>query len=517
MSLAIVARRDGDVFQARMFWLHAARLLDEEGGIVRVGFESGRKGFDDVWVEYKEGRGYQDHFGNSLQVERLQCKWHATPGTFTHLDLIKPEYINASSISLLQRALDAFRADTAGGIMSRLSLVTNHTVDRDDSLCRHQLIRTKSFNLDLDKLFSGKTTRSETGKLRKVWCDHLGIDEDELRAFCARLSFNTSRESLDGLRERLDDICRVNGLVRPEFNASVTPYDSNIFEWVGQRRTVFDRKSLRDKCEQEGLLATPIMSGVQYGIKSFDHPLDRLENRCVQVLNLVPDFDGRTIRDVTAWRDTLMPKLKDFLIAVPTADGRIRLAIEAHVTLAFAAGAVLNTKSGRLVELEQRSPNLKVWAPDDEPVSADQPAWDFSKIELDPSGSGTAIAVSLTRDAEAAVKRYLSSNQNIKVRQLISAVPRGGPSATAVSSGAHANKLAEKLADWMKRDRETNSPASNERFHLFISAPNAFTFYLGRQLPVMSPLTLYEFDFENQIDGSYQPSLSYPEIIPIDR
>ncbi|MCA2970051.1 MAG: hypothetical protein INH43_16170, partial [Acidobacteriaceae bacterium] len=63
MTQAVVTRRDGDVFQARMFWLHAARLLDEQSPIVRVGFESGLKGFDDVWVEYDPARAPQDHLG----------------------------------------------------------------------------------------------------------------------------------------------------------------------------------------------------------------------------------------------------------------------------------------------------------------------------------------------------------------------------------------------------------------------------------------------------------------------
>lgn len=66
MTQAVVTRRDGDVFQARMFWLYAARLLDEGSPIIRVGFESGLKGFDDIWVEYDPLRAPQDHRGNSM-------------------------------------------------------------------------------------------------------------------------------------------------------------------------------------------------------------------------------------------------------------------------------------------------------------------------------------------------------------------------------------------------------------------------------------------------------------------
>jgi len=511
MTQAVVTRRDGDTFQARMFWLKAARLLDEHGCIVRVGFEHGPKGFDDVWVEYEPDRAPQDQFGNALHVERMQCKWHATPGTFTHQALIDPAYVNATSASLLQRALGAFRADRSSGHATRLSLVTNHMVDQADTLSKY--IRSKCLTLDLDGLFSGKTTRSATGQIRKAWCDHLQVDEDELRELCASLSFNSTRESLDALREMLDDACRLNGLVRPEPNASTTVYDSNIFEWVGQRRTVFDRKTFKEKCAQEGLLAAPSKTVSLYGIKSFEHPLDRLEDRCQDVLNLVPEFNDRLIRDDEAWRSSLVPRLQKFLAGVPAPDGRMRLAIEVHATLAFAAGAVLNTKSGRVVELEQRSPTRQLWAHDDRPLTPDLPSWEYVEHELDSNGVGTACAISVTRDTEAAVRRYISQS-GPRIRRLILAAPQGGASARAVASGAHANALAESLASRLKRDRDARAPNDGERYHLFISAPNAFTFYLGRQAPAIAPWTLYEFDFDHQVDGSYWPSLSYPEMNP---
>jgi hypothetical protein len=49
MTQAVIVRRDGDTFQARMFWRSAARLLDPESAIAKVGFEIGPKGFDDVF------------------------------------------------------------------------------------------------------------------------------------------------------------------------------------------------------------------------------------------------------------------------------------------------------------------------------------------------------------------------------------------------------------------------------------------------------------------------------------
>lgn len=52
MTQAVAIRRDGDRFQARLFWKKAARMLMVNSNIARVGFEVGPKSFDDIWVDY---------------------------------------------------------------------------------------------------------------------------------------------------------------------------------------------------------------------------------------------------------------------------------------------------------------------------------------------------------------------------------------------------------------------------------------------------------------------------------
>lgn len=49
------SRLDGDTFQARMFWLNAASLLDPDGAIIRLGFEVGPNRllkFDPIAAEF---------------------------------------------------------------------------------------------------------------------------------------------------------------------------------------------------------------------------------------------------------------------------------------------------------------------------------------------------------------------------------------------------------------------------------------------------------------------------------
>lgn len=508
MTQAVAVRRDGDAYQARMFWMLAAPLLANDGALVRIGFESGTKGFDDAWAEYEPKRAPLDALGRPILVERLQCKWHARPGEYTHKDLTQPEFINATSVSFLQRAHQALAADRARAIQPRLRLMSNYRPSPNDVL--GSLIHTRHYSLRTAELYEGKTARSATGAMRQHWADHLGIDEDELRDLCDSLQFYQTRESLDAVRELLNDRFARFGLKPIDLSASTTEYDAIPFAWAAQGRIEFDRKEFREACQREGILAEPSPRTISFGIKSFEHATDRLEARCDVVLNLVPAFNERFIRDMRAWHGELQPKIQAFLRdASSQAPDRVRLALDAHASLAFAAGTVLDTKSGRVVEIEQRSPNRKIWAPDDEPISSAWPSWQFEIVGVDAGAQGIAVAVCITHDVLPNVQEYLSKHE--PVRQILVAKLTVAAGQQAIVCGAHANQLAEALAAQVKTMRaRSTSPA--ERAGLFIAGPNAFVFYLGRHVQSLKPLTLYEFDFDSAKHATYEPSLSYPEL-----
>ena len=93
MADQVVARQQGDDFQARIFWLEAANLLREELPVQAVMFETGPKAFDDVVVDYAREGAPQDHFGKPILRDHRQCKWHVRPGDFGFNDLIDPVFI----------------------------------------------------------------------------------------------------------------------------------------------------------------------------------------------------------------------------------------------------------------------------------------------------------------------------------------------------------------------------------------------------------------------------------------
>ena len=91
------------------------------------------------------------------------------------------------------------------------------------------------------------------------------------------------------------------------------------------------------------------------------------------MLDFVPVFDERYIRSDADWSGKLYPELREFLVDAASKNmDRLRLALDAHASLAFVAGSILNIKSGRTIEIEQRILAKSVWSADDLPLD---PKW----------------------------------------------------------------------------------------------------------------------------------------------
>nr|WP_245300296.1 SAVED domain-containing protein [Methylocystis bryophila] len=499
----MTVRRDGDTFQARLFWWHAARLLDPESPIIRIGFETGPKGFDDIWVEYDPARGALDQYGDPLRREHMQCKWHVTPDSYGYAHLVDPEFINANARSLLQRAREAqlTYAPEGGGV--RFKLVTNWRLDRKDPL--REMVGSRSGAIRLERLYGSTTDNSKAGAVRKAWREHLGIDETELRRLARTLAFGEAADTLDGLRDHLDILFGLVGLRRIPANQSAFSYDDLVFQWMAQGRLEFDRSGFRSICTREGLLGSAEGGPRVFGVKSFEHAFDRLEERCHAVLDLIPAFDERYIRSEEDWEAKLYPALRTFLQKAAKDHPRLRLALDAHVTLAFAAGSILNIKSGRQVELEQRSTGRRIWAPDDMISNPSWPTLIAETIKLRPDQPDLAVALGLTHDVSADVRRYCDAKLP-NVGRLLILNPSTGSAAQSVACGRHAFDLADAATSAVRAARADGAGL----MHLFIAAPNAFTFFLGQRQTVLGPVRLYEFDFDGGRDRSYTPALTLP-------
>ncbi|TCR76790.1 SAVED domain-containing protein [Rhizobium sp. BK376] len=494
MADAVVARQQGDDFQARWFWLQAANLLRPHGHIERVSFETGPKAFDDVVVEYSSALAPKDEFGRNILRDHMQCKWHVRAGEFGFEDLADPAFSNATSLSFLNRALDAQRQHAPAGDGARFQLVTNW--DARDPLRR--LIVNQTNSLNLTKFYEGGPT-SANGKIRAHWANHLGITEEELRLAVGTLVLNTRVRSAEDIRTHLNDLFESVGMRRIPPSESGFVYDDLIKKLHAQGRKTFDRKSFRDMVADEKLLASdepPARTTI--GVCSFVHAINPIEARATRTLDLVPQFDGRYLREGHDWHGTVYPELRKFILEEAVSTDSLRLILDAHMSLAYAVGAILDVKSGKDIEIEQRSPERRFWSETDTKIDPEWPVLEFSEIAIG-EGSDIAVAVSVTHDVQANVVEHLAKMPEIG--KLIVARFPASASQRAVRSGAHAAAIAESIATRIR------GAGRAPMVHLFIAAPNGLTFFLGRHHRTVGAATVYEWDFEGLRDRDYSPGL----------
>jgi hypothetical protein len=294
------------------------------------------------------------------------------------------------------------------------------------------------------------------------------------------------------------------------------PYDDLIAKLRAQGHTTFTREDIRIICEREGLwrggpqIREP---AVQLGIRSFHRWTEYLEDKTEHMLCLLRHFDGRRIRSIDLWSAAVYPELRRFLRGSLSGPGSYHLYLETHTSIAFTTGYILGGKSGAQVSVVQTTRAGKVvWHPAQAERREATSLWSFEEFGCNDQGPEVAVTVSITWEIRVDVRRYVGSSLPTVGRIIVARIlPEPGP--RAVLDGPHAMMLAEALVSHVRLRRL--GAESEETVHLFIAAPNAFTFFLGQLAAGLGRCRLYEFEFDQGSPRDYWPSLTLP--MPIGR
>lgn len=500
MADAVTARWNGDKYQARVFWQNALNMLATDTVVVEVTFEADApKAFDDVVVKYDPPIASTGPV--RVPATYHQVKWHVElGGRFGYEDFIKPDFIGATSVSLLQRLRDAKKIAPEG---AQFDFVTTYRIRDDDPLS--PLLSGVDRSILLDRLFDGTTDRSKTGRIRKLWREHLGLQTDaQLRDVVSGLRIFDGERSLEELREQINVKAQVVGCLTCRTNSDFR-YDSLAQTLKSRRLNSFNRETLRAILREEGLLEQieqPANTGLSIAIRTF-HGLaaDLGAASPENTLSLTGEFNQRYLRDDRSWQSDIRPRVNAFLSDAARRSGRLRLTLDAHASIAFLAGAVLDVKSGADVTLIQKGRvGFREWRADD---GTENSAVRLAEATTDLRGGGAEIAVAIgisrstERDAAAYVSRALPD-----VGRLLSLTMPTGPGQQNVAGGGHAAQLAEQVANAIRAARAD----PDALVHIFAACPNSVLFYLGQEHRGIAPCVIYEFDFDRAGNKSYQPS-----------
>ena len=498
---AVVPRWHGDNYQSRVFWQNALNLRRPHSCVVEVTFEAdGPKAFDDVVVRYDPavpGSG-----SGRVTADYHQVKWHTdAAGRFGYADLVDPAFIGAVTVSILERLRDASRAAEP---TSRFSFITVYRIKDGDPLAK--LVSANDSSILVERLFDGTGDRSRMGMVRKLWREHLGLDDTALRGILAGFRIFEGHRSLDQLRRDISITAEAVGLLAIGDDTSDFRFDELARSLKARMVNRFDRASFERLLGDEGLLApaAPAREDVlEVAVRSFLGPAaDACDATPDDTLVLAGEFRERYLQDGRDWQRDIRPRVEAFLRErMGKAKGRpIRLSLDAHASIAFLAGAVMDFKSGADVCLVQKGRPVasRTWRPDD---GTSGPRPEATLVDTG-AGSDLAVAISITHDVGPQVSRYVSARLP-SVGRTITFAPARGPSVSAVTGGGHAAAVAEAIAQGIRAARGGDP---DHVVHVFAACPNSLLFFLGQHHRTVAPAIVYEFDFDRRGNKSYQPS-----------
>jgi hypothetical protein len=508
LSNAVIPRLQGDDYQACYFWIKACEMFHSHTKVTKIAFEHDEiKSFDDVVSFYDPP--IRDPNGDLIYADYYQLKFHATQnGAFTWKNLMNPAFINAKSVSFLERLRNGQQQAIAQGYNYRFYIVSPWVIDPSDPLSK--IVSNNSGELRMDKLFDGSGHRSEMGKVRVGWCSHLELQsEDGLKEVLQPLRIISNYRNIEGLLKDLNrELCCVQ--LKPIENGSlINPYSNLIQNLLKNGRKEFTKNELLQICKEENLwigCSKKAEPNKVIGIRSFYRWAENMENETESMLCLLKYFDGRYIKAGVSWNKDIVPEIERYLTSEICSGEKIDIHLDAHSSIAFVVGYCLDPKSGVDVAPVQRNNKREVWRPDKTKTIRDYPDWESDIIVQDNNATDMAVAIGIRHNIVEEVEAYLIT-AGLSVNEIFSYYPNTGAGAAAIIDGTHAYLLADRIVSLLRKQMLMKKKG---RLHVFVAAPNAFCFFLGQLSRVLGQITFYEYDFENGKTGSYSPAVSLP-------
>jgi len=235
-------------------------------------------------------------------------------------------------------------------------------------------------------------------------------------------------------------------------------------------------------------------------IRSF--PEDFRNNKVDETLDLTKFFDTRYIKKEKYWNNEIYNELNNF-ISKRNRKNSYGVYFEAHLSIVFMVGRLLNYKKGIDAFPIQKHDGLKKWDPDNETYNKSN-LWNIEEKDLNNKGGDVALVIGITRKILYNVVKFIE-NKQLNIEQIAYFEIKENIGVDAVKNGAHGKKLANELSNVVS---EKNF--NDKRIHIFASCPSGFMYYLGQRLINFNKITLYEHDFDKKTGDIYFKSFELP-------
>jgi hypothetical protein len=439
--------------------------------------------------------------GSKIPARFVQLKWRVRQSELCSFEtLIRERGGEKSWLQQLHQSWKTLRMRSPVEIW----LVSNWPLD--PGLGR--FIRSRGYEIE-ESLFE-ETPGSKAGKARKLWADHLEIDESELKSFCRDLRLRVNSLSIGELEEKTDDRMGRFGL-RMGANPRAIALDA-IGTWIemGSERKKVTAHDIRRLIESRDLIAhqeaQALPAEMERIVRKNPEVSLWIHGWAKQGFDLTPteeldwtsyfNLTKREIPSQETWNNVLFPELE-----------RVRSRFSGHdfidfrgklpLTGVLAVGFAFQEIAGYSFRAAQPTRGeLFLWRSDAPPTGR---AF-ITSLEEAPDNTSDEILVvfSIVGDARPDVQR-LRERLGSKLRATVYAQPDGGGSGDSIRTAGDATALAHEAKELLKAVR---SRFQASRTHLVLYAPATFCLLLGQKLNSLSPVVSYELTREHDYQQS---------------
>lgn len=273
-------------------------------------------------------------------------------------------------------------------------------------------------------------------------------------------------------------------------------------EGIGIEKFEFDKKIFKGLellgCEKKQ------HKKVTIGIRSFFRGAENLNNKTDNMICFLDKFEGRYLKGEYSWNHDVYSKLEEFIKENMNGDVEYEFLMDTHTSIAFAAGRLLDSKTGiNVIPIQKTATGVQIWDVDNQDNN-EYPTWEVSPETISKDSVDTVIVLNVTHNIYGDVMQYINK-ANIKVGRVINCYLSTKPSNLAIINGTHAKKLSNSLFDIIS---QRSYDEKLGMLHIFSSVPVGFMFFLGQVSRGFGKCILYEHDFEKIKDGLYFPSIS---------
>jgi hypothetical protein len=414
MANQVAARLKGDDYQHLYSWYLALDLLRPGSQVARVVIENEKAwSADDVTLEHTAESGLPDYFYQIKQHSK-HSKSHSTA------QFIEQEGQESSQLQKLFRTWRNLKTQAKGRPIE-IHFISTWTWDSTDKLKNCVSAENNAFTDD----FYRATPRSDIGKLRQQWFDHLGLtpaDIPEFFEFAGALRLWPGFANWEWMKRLVKE--RMGYLRLKSDEATLLVAVGIVRAWIKSGTQIITTDILHEVFTTHGLYLPPDEEPSVHvyltTIKDqrFDIDPDFLIDWRHHFLGK-PTQKGHSLADLADWNRTLLPELEDLeeKINTGTSCRLVRARGLARLSAWSAFGFTFSEVNRYTIEVDQQGQH---WRTDAEPSP------DFSLVlegptsgeVIDEEGTAVAVGISVSGSLANDVRRDLEHRRE-KVASLL--------------------------------------------------------------------------------------------------